>query len=95
MGTLRVPTAFNIREWDGRRKQKPVRGPESRSKRFRDLFGILGRLERPRGLEGRYWLADLRLNMPGHLAHPERQDGHLRTMGVAVRLVSSPCSPLS
>ena len=38
---LRDQTAFNIREWASRRKQKPVRGPESPSKRLRCLFGIL------------------------------------------------------
>ncbi len=57
MGALRVQTAFNIREWAGRRKQKPVRGPESRSKRVRCLFGIQGRLEWFRALEGRYRIA--------------------------------------
>ena len=45
-------TAFNIRERAGRRKQKPVTRPESRSKRLRYLFGIRGRLERCRGLDG-------------------------------------------
>ena len=54
-GALRRQTAVNIREWAGRRKQKPVRRPELRSKRLRCLFGIEGRLERPCGLEGRYW----------------------------------------
>ena len=50
-------TAINIRERAGGRKQKPVRRPESRSKRLRYLFGIWGRQELPRGLEGRYRLA--------------------------------------
>ena len=55
-GALQVQTAFNIREWGGRRKQKAVRGPESRSKRMRCLFGNWDNLEHPRGLEGRYRL---------------------------------------
>jgi len=53
MGALRDQTALNIREWGGRRKQEPIRCPESRSKRLWCLFGILGRLERFRGLESR------------------------------------------
>ena len=47
-----------------RRKQKPGRRPESPSKRFRCLFGIWVRLERPRGLEGRHRLAHLYANQP-------------------------------
>ena len=47
-------TEVNIRERSSRRKQKHVRRLYSRSERLRDLFGIRGRLERPRGLEGRY-----------------------------------------
>ena len=50
--TLPDQTALNIRERAGRRKQKPVRSPESSSKRIRCLFGIQGRPEHPRGLEG-------------------------------------------
>ena len=46
-------TEVNIRERGGRRKQKPVRRPESRSRRLRFLFGTL-RLERSRGLESHY-----------------------------------------
>ena len=42
----------NIRERAGRRQQKPVRRPESRSKRILCLFGIWVRVWRPRGLEG-------------------------------------------
>ena len=53
MGTLRDQTADNIRERAARRKQKPVRRPESRSKRLRSLFGIRAEVECPRGLEGR------------------------------------------
>ena len=49
-----------LAEQADRRKQEPVRGAESRSKRIRFLFGIWGRLERSRGLEGRYRLATLR-----------------------------------
>ena len=45
----------------------------SRSKHIRVLFGIEARLGHCRGLEGRY-----------RLARHEREDGHLRTMGVAV-----------
>ncbi len=37
-GALRYQTAFNIRERAGRRKQKPVRRPESRSERIRGLL---------------------------------------------------------
>ena len=40
---LRDQTKINIREWAGRRKQKPVTSPESRSKCLRCLFGILER----------------------------------------------------
>ncbi len=65
----------NIRKRAGRRKQKPVRHLYSPSKRVRCLFGILGRLEHPRGLEGLY-----------RLTPPEREDGHLRTMGVGVAI---------
>ena len=57
---LRDQVALNIRERAGRRKQKPVTRPESRSKRIRCLFGIRGRLGHCRGLEGRYRLAELR-----------------------------------
>ena len=50
-------TSVNIRERAGRRKQKPVRVPDSRSKRIWCFFGIpVTRPERPRGLEGRYRL---------------------------------------
>ena len=35
-------TRINIRERAARRKQKPVRGPDWRSKRLRCLFGIWG-----------------------------------------------------
>ena len=42
MGALRDQTAFNIREGAGRRKQKPLRRSESRSKRIRSFFGIRG-----------------------------------------------------
>ena len=48
---------LNIRERAGRRKQKRVRRPESLSRCIRRLFGILGRLECPRGLEGRLELS--------------------------------------
>ncbi len=54
-------TEFNIREWAGRRKHSLVRSLYLRSKRLRCLFGIVGRLEGRRGLEGRCWLADLRV----------------------------------
>ena len=56
MGALRDQTAVNIREWVGRRKQKARQTPRIASKRIRCLFGRPGRLERPRGLEGRYGL---------------------------------------
>ena len=58
-GGLRDQTVVNIRERGGRRKQTPVTRPESRSERIRSFFGILGKLERFCGLEGRYELAIL------------------------------------
>ena len=39
-GALRVQNALNIREWAGRRKQKPVRRLYLSSKHIRYLFGI-------------------------------------------------------
>ena len=45
---------FNIREWAGSRKQKPITRLESRSKHVRCLLGIGGRLEHPRGLGSHY-----------------------------------------
>ena len=42
MGALRGQTEVNIRQPAGRRKRKPVTGPESRSERLRGTFGIWG-----------------------------------------------------
>ena len=76
-------TEVNIREWAGRRKQKPVRSPESRSKRIPGLFGIEARPERPRGLGGRYRL----LICPKVSRLQNEKTATFRTMGVAVSSV--------
>ena len=47
-GALRDQTEVNIREWAGGRKQKPVRRPELCSAYLRGVFGILGKVDRPR-----------------------------------------------
>ena len=71
MGALRDQTVVNIRERAGRRKQNAVRRLYSRPERLRVLFGILGRLEGRRGLEGRP-------------AHPTGHLVFLLTSGVGV-----------